>query len=247
VLESHSVTPIDGAVYVLPFDRDQVADFVTQYCDLDDEASETRIHRLAAELPGLASLPGGIEYICENAPKDSIVEILLGFINKDQQETGYLLLSPDRIADYRGGLPEWEAVAIQDAFKIIMANVAPSGRSVAGTLAQLSVQETAQRIWWVEPDKLKSATQWFDRAVRSRVLQANGDDTATFRFTTSEVGYLLSAIHVGYSLEPFPQLDVAHRKWLEHQSDEITRCWLGYALWRTEQYTVMGNVGAGAH
>ena len=139
------------------------------------------------------------------------------------RKTGYPVLPLDRIADYRGGLPNWEATTIEDIFKIIMANVASSSRSVADTLLRLSVRETAQRIWWVEPDKQKSATQWFDRAVRSRILQVNDDGTATFRFTVPEVGYLLSAIYIGHSMEPLPQLDVAYRKWLENQSDEIAR------------------------
>jgi len=73
--------------------------------------------------------------------------LLCAAIQKDQQETGYPVLPLDRIADYRSGLPDWEATAIEDIFKIIMANVAPSSHSVADTLARLSVRETAQRIW----------------------------------------------------------------------------------------------------
>ena len=153
------------------------------------------------------------------------------------------MLRLDRIADYRGGLPDCEATAIKDAFKIIMANVAPSGRPLADTLSRLSVRETAQRVWWVEPDEQKRATQWFDRAVRSRTLLANDDDTATFRFTVPEVGYLLSAIHIGSSLEPLPQLGMAYRKWLENPSDETARFWLAYAIWRAERFTTMSNAG----
>lgn len=65
---------------------------------------------------------------------------------------------------------------MQAAHNIVKAVYKPGNVEVP----RLTVEETARHIWWTVDDKFKTAQQWFDEAVRGRLLQVDEDDASRF-------------------------------------------------------------------
>ncbi len=235
VLEESGINWVDGVIQILPFDEEQIAKFIEQYAELDGEMSMVRVQRLAAQLPGLAMLPGGIEHICENAGDSTIIDLLFDFINNDQKEMGQPPIATENLAtryESREATLDWGSPYVQAAHNIVKAVYKPGNVEVPS----LTVEETARHIWWAVDDKLKTAQQWFDKAMRGRLLRADENDTSRFHFTVPEVGYLFNAFEVCQST-PLANLQVAFRLFQADES-QSTRILLAFAAWDAEHWAM---------
>ena len=89
-------SPLTGTVTIQPFTEQQISEFV-QVNLTNQTSNQAKVERRTVQLLGLAQLPGGLEYICRHLDKETIVDVLLGYINSNLERIGEPKFTPDEL------------------------------------------------------------------------------------------------------------------------------------------------------
>lgn len=201
--------PFDGVVRIHPFTAEQIREFIR----VNHGTHSTRLARRAISLFGLASLPGGLEYLCQHPEYETVVDVLLGYLNRLLQNIGEPLFDGnDLIFD---GFREmmWQSELLADAYSIVKAISAADRKQPDVTHIQvhrilpfMGADNAAQNY--------QLAEQRIERCVHAKLL-THDDNEQDFRFVVREIGLLLTAIS---------QLAPIHgERWLDYALGELGR------------------------
>ncbi|RME57239.1 hypothetical protein D6779_09050 [Candidatus Parcubacteria bacterium] len=206
---------IHNVLVALRYDDNQIRDFIDQFVARNPSVNAVMIRRLAAQLPGLASLPVGLEYICRSYA-DSPVDVLFNFLNRCDGA---------------------------DAAKKIVGQMFSHGGYYS--FAELHYDQFANlepvRFDYVRDqfggNSGEIVEELFESAVRGDVLQPLLNSPNAYRFIVPEIGYLLLAAVISVP-DPRINLKLAHDILLTHPDDVFPRIWLLYAAWGADEAAV---------
>lgn len=207
---------LHGMITVLPFDKAQIGEYISQYYELyqDDGVSAGRIQTLAGQLPGLATLPGGLEYLAEQSVSDNTsLNLLKCFI------TNQLALDSTRNIIQKL-FEKWAIIELipsdlTDECFLLDPN------TLVGRLAHRDRQQAENDV-----------AGWFSNAVSGKILAEIPG--RKFEFTVPEIGFWLIAevICTNQPIADLHRADIVHKKIPRHQFSQIL---VAYATQRAER------------
>lgn len=192
-LSSNGVAP-SGFVEIQPFTQTQIAEFMKTNSPNQNPA-RTRIERRAWQLPGLARMPDGLQYICAHLEQETVVDVLLGFINshlEKNKESPFSLVNLDQ-----PNLAETisESSALGSGFLIVKALLNRTRGAMIdfnsfGADTILPYMGASNQV-----ENRRLASERIGRAVQGKLLQVN-DDGRTFQLVVPEIAYLFASLDI---------------------------------------------------
>lgn len=222
-------TTLDAIITIQPFTLEQIQEFIKRNSAKDC----MRIHRRASQLPGLARLPNGLEYICKYLEHETIIETLLGYINCNLGCMGEPAIKPEVFVF--GGVKEfeWQSESFANAYSVIkpLANLALNRKDLPfikpGELVPYmgtTRQEENQQL----------ATHRIKEGVRAKLWMKN-NETQSHEFIVPEVGLLLVAIALFGTLSGRHWLNYALGHFRQDPYKPLYQMMMTVAMWHQEK------------
>ncbi len=190
LLSSNGLAP-SGFVTLQPFTQTQIAEFIKTNSTNQTPAS-TRIERRALQLHGLAQLPGGLQYICAHPEHETVVDVLVGFLNSILQKNKEPVFNLQDLAANNSTATLSESSAIGSGFLIVKALVNRT-RGTGIDFDNIAVDTIFPYMGASNrSENQRLAVERIERAVEGKLLQANRGGR-TFRFVVPEIGLLFAA------------------------------------------------------
>lgn len=233
LLSSNSVT-FPSFVNIQSFTQTQIAEFIKAN-SANQNPARTRIERRALQLPGLAQLPGGLQYICSHPEHATVVDIIFGFINPNLHKNHEPLFNLENLGDNNPTHAMSESSALGSGFLIVKA-LSNRTRGTAIDFENIGVDAILPYMGASnQAENRRLAIERIGRAVQGKLLQVN-DDRRTFRFVVPEVGFLLAAIATLSQHHNRRWLDVALEQFHANPYDPICEMILALGGWTREQF-----------
>ncbi|MDL1894634.1 hypothetical protein FBQ82_00025 [Anaerolineae bacterium CFX7] len=179
-------------VKIQPFTQTQIAEFIKTN-STNQNPSRTQIERRALQLPGLAQLPGGLQYICAHREQETVVDTLLGFINSHFEKNEEPVFDLKNL-DHQN-LPETksDSSTLGSGFLIVKA-LSNRTRGTTIDFSNIGIDAIVPYMGASnQAENRRLAIERIGRAVQGKLLQVNADGQ-TFRFVVPEIAHLLVAV-----------------------------------------------------
>jgi len=209
----------DSIVTILPLDADEQLEFIEQFVSMYPEAERHFIDHIISILPGLASLPGGLRFICENTQVESITQLLFDFVNRNQTRLGYPPLGRTVEVDVQfGWLHQFDSPCVQSAFEIVKYTMTKTQEvSLELDLSRLTIQRVERGLILEQPGPAVSVQTLFERAEQGQLIVGNLENTGkSWRFVVPEFGMLLAFCRSTFE---YIQLYGKYLEWLYRRPD----------------------------
>lgn len=237
---------LSGVVKIQPFTQNQILEFIRANLT-GDIVNGGRIGTRTLQLPGIARLPGGLEYICAHFEDETCVDILLGYLDFALTQIGQPKIDPNELV--YDGLKEigWQSDVLTSAYLIAKATLNHSRRisndaviktrysSSSEHLSQIQIDEISPYMGTTKREENRQlAMERIEKVIRGKLLQVN-DDGQTYRFVVPEIGYLLAAIAVLSRVHGRRWLDRALRVFEKDPHNPIHQMTLALGAWHQER------------
>jgi hypothetical protein len=239
----HSLLPQKQVFHLPRWDERKISLFIEQYIHQNPDDVHSHIKALVQQLPGLASLPAGLRYICESNLA-SLVDILIGFLNTQQVSMGYPQVAISLVHSKSTSFMDWGNPFVNEIYEVVSAILRH------GPVKEFDVS----RLESIDGIMLGSRLLFQDENLKARTTRAEAmleagcyggllyrRSSKSYAFTVPEIGYLMAVISVYSAYDPdfilkqardfsshYPQEPSVHIlmdyiKWIEtnSQSDAI--------------------------
>ncbi len=221
---------VQGVITIHPFAIEQIHEFI----NLNFAGDAVRIQRCAFQLPGLARLPGGLEHICKFPGMETIVEILLGYINRNLERIGEPAINPDELIFDSLKEFDWQSESFIAAYRVVKAAV-----SLALIRKNFSVIRPNEILPYMGGTNRERnhllATHGITQGVRAKLWQSNNENQS-LQFIVPEVGLLLAAVASCASVNGPRWLDYTLGKFQHDPCDPFYQIMMTLAMWHQEKY-----------
>lgn len=218
----------DGIVRIQPFTFEQVQAFIRNNFD----APSARAERRARELRGLAQLPGGLEYLCHHLEHETIIELLLGYLNRRFKEMGLPILQLDKPDVDKGKPMECHSDLLADVLHLLRAS-SFSNRNQTGVLHL----EPPSIVPYMGASSLEQnrhlANQRIEQCLRAKLLSWTNKEK-NLHFVVPEIGYFLAALSNFEYVSGKHWLDHALREYQYNSENPIYEMMVALASWVQE-------------
>ena len=233
MFSSNRISP-PSFVTIHPFTQTQIAEFIKAN-SANQNPARTRIERRALQLPGLAKLPGGLQYICSHPEHATVVDIIFGFINSNLHKNHEPLFNLENLGVDNPSYAMSESSALGSAF-LIAKTLCNRASGTAIDFDNIRVEEILPYMGLGNrTENQQLAIERLEQARQGSFLQVNGDGQ-TFRFAVPEIGFLLAAIATLSQHHNRRWLDVALEQFHANPYDPICEMMLALGGWRREQF-----------
>lgn len=220
-------------VTIQPFTQTQIAEFIKTNSTSRNPA-RTRIERRALQLPGLARLPQGLQYICAHPEHETVTDMLLGFLNSTLQKNNEAVFNLQNLDHPNLAEAINESSAIGSAFLIVKA----LGNWTRGTAIDFDYIAVDAILPYMgmgnQVENRRGAIERIERAVEGKLVQANADGR-TFRFVVPEIGCLLAAFVRLLQHHRNRWLGIAFEQFHAIPFDSICEMMLALGAWHQEK------------
>ncbi len=216
-------------ITIRPFTLKQILEFI----NFNFSSKEMRTQRRALQLPGLARLPGGLGYICNFPEVETIVEILLGYINHNLEGVGEPAINPDELVFSELKEFQWQSESFAAAYLVVKARA-----SLGLMRKELSVIMPNEILPYMgatsrEQNELL-ATHGIEHGVRTRLWQRTHENQSV-QFIVPEIGLLLVAVASFATIDSQRWLDYALGKFQQDPSHPLYQMMMTLAMWHQEK------------
>lgn len=230
--ESNALTP-SSILTIQPFTQSQIVEFLKANLT---ERSETTIaiERRAIQLPGLARLPNGLEYLCLHPEHETVIDLLLGYINSNLRRRGDSLLNPEELVFETLHEITLQSDSLGSAYLVVKA-LCRRTKVTFIDVAEISIDEILPYMGANNREENgKLAIERMEKAVQGKLLQSNRDGR-TYAFVVPEVGYLLGALSILVQHHGRRWLDAALKEFQRDPSDPLRQMTLALGAWHQER------------
>lgn len=230
-LSSNGTAP--GFVKIQPFTQTQIAEFIKTN-STNQNPARARTERRAVQLPGLAQRPGGLQYICAHPGHETVVDVLLGFVNSQLQRNKEPLFDLQNLDHPNLAETIGESSALGSCFLIVKA-LSNRTRGTAFDFDNIAVDAILPYMGASnQAENRRIAVERIGRALQGKLLQVN-DDGQTFRFVVPEIGLLLAALAFLLQHHKSRWLDVALSQFEMYPRAPLYQWMLEISTWHQEK------------
>lgn len=227
-LKGNSESP-KGFINIQPFAPEQIHEFI----NLNSVKDGTRIQHRVSQLPGLARLPSGLEFISKFCENETIVETLFGYINRNLQSIGEPTI--DRANLVFSSPKEFESASESFTAVYLVVKAIASHAIASKPLSVIKLDEILPYMGATSREENhKLATHRLEQGVRAKFWMRNAENQ-TFQFIVPEVGWLLLAIALFSSVVGRRWLDYALGQYQQDPCNPLYQMMLTLAMWREEE------------
>jgi hypothetical protein len=203
---------LHGVITIEPFAEAQFLEFIK--ANLRNPVPRATIERRAVQLSGLACLPRGVEFLCAHPDHETIVDVLLGYINSNLERIGEPSVNPHGFINDDPEETAFESAALTSTYLLVKA-ICGRTNGTSMDSSHLTVDEVLPYMGaGHRQENRQLAMERFQKAVRGIFLQVNADSDS-FSFVVPEIGYLLAALA---TLSHYPG-----RHWLDSALKEFQK------------------------
>ncbi len=248
-LSSNGLGP-SGFVKILPFTQSQITEFIKLNSPAPSPG-QARAERRALQLPGLAQYPNGLQYICSHPEHETVVDVLLGFINSILKKNKESVFNLDGVVLNNFEKILRESNSVGACFPIVKA-LCSRARGTNDDFTSITIDEILPYMGASnQAENRQLAMEKIARAMEGGFLQLN-DDGQSYRFVVPEVGFLFSAITSLSKHHNRRWLDVVAREFQSNPHEPIRQTVLAFAAWCQEKLlmqdiSVLPDKNRGSH
>lgn len=225
-------TAAPGYVDIQPFTSSQIAQFIEANC-INDESKKAKLQRRVLQLPGLASIPQGLEYLRSNPRQGTVVDILIGYINSNLQKKNQPLIHSDELLCSRSNEIVWKSVVLESISYLVKAICAVRTRNPSDFWT-IQVDEIVPYMGAESKnDNQQLAMERIERALHVGFLRFDADKR-TLCFTIPEIGIWFAAIAILSHQDGNRWLDYAMHQFQSNPQRPLNQMLLSLAAWRRE-------------
>lgn len=227
-LKGNNESP-NGFINIQPFAPEQIHEFI----NLNSAKHGTRIQHRVSQLPGLARLPSGLEFISKFSENETFVETLFGYINRNLQSIGEPTI--DRANLVFSSPKEFESASESFIAAYLVAKAIVGHAIASKPLSVIKLDEILPYMGATSREENhKLATHRLEQGVRAKFWMRNPENQ-TFQFIVPEVGWLLFAIALFTSVVSRRWLDYALGQYQQDPCNPLYQMMLTLAMWHEEE------------
>lgn len=236
---TRSRIPVDGILNLRQFTREQAQEFIK----INLGTHLVQVEHRAFLLPGLARLPGGLEYICHHPEHESTVEVLAGYISQRLESIGELALFPRNLLSQ--GLNE--LTRFSHSLSAILSIVSAS-LQVCGDRSKHFHIELEKVIPYMggasREQNHQLAMKRIEQCVHVKLLVSD-DGNQTCEFIVPEAAVFFAALVRLIPIHSRRLLDYALEEFARAPRDPIWQMVLSFAAWRQDKLLLREIAGSG--
>ncbi len=225
---------LSGTVSIKPFTQRQVEEFMKT--NFAEPSTRPRIERRALQLPGLAQLPNGLQYICTHPEHETVIDVLFGYINFILQEFREPIFKPDDLVLDGAKQIAFGSEILTSAYFIVKA-ITHSQTGLSKNFPHIVPDEIIPYMGASDREKNRQlAIERIDATVRGKFMQPTGNQT--FRYVVPEIAYLLASLGILSQHRSGRRLNFALGQFRSNPHDSFYQMMLALGAWYREKLTL---------